>query len=139
MADDVVGIVLVLLEEVGDTREGDLVDILVDLLLGHADTVVADGNGAFVGIEIHTDGEVAQIALEIALLLKGLHLLRGIDSIGNHLTEEDLVIAIKKLLDDWKNVLSRYANITFLHSFYIFTFLLFYLSKHHANTVPNKK
>jgi len=30
------------------------------------------------------------------------------------------VIAIKKFLDDWKNVLSRYANITFLHNLDIF-------------------
>jgi hypothetical protein len=28
------------------------------------------------------------------------------------------VVAIKKLLDDWKDVLSRYANITFLHKLY---------------------
>jgi hypothetical protein len=35
------------------------------------------------------------------------------------------VITIKKLFDDWKDVLSRYANITFLHSFYILLFYLF--------------
>jgi hypothetical protein len=44
------------------------------------------------------------------------------------------VVAIKKLFDDWKDVLSRYANITFLHNLDI---LYYCFAKNHANTVPN--
>jgi hypothetical protein len=45
------------------------------------------------------------------------------------------MITIKKFLDDWKDVLSRYANITFLHNLDILCYCFF--AKNHANTVPN--
>ena len=81
MSDDVVGIVLVLLEEVADTRESDLVDILVDFLLSHTDTVIANGDGALVGIEVHTYCQVTQFFLVFALGSKCFHFLSGIDGI----------------------------------------------------------
>lgn len=43
MSDDGIGLVLILFQEVGDTRESDLVDVFVNLLSRHADTAVADG------------------------------------------------------------------------------------------------
>ena len=46
------------------------------------------------------------------------------------------MVTIKKLLDDWKYVLSRYTDITFLHSC---TFLLFIFANTLANTVPNER
>ena len=123
MADDVVGIVLVLLKEVGDARESDLVDILVDLLLGHADTMVTDGDRAFVGIEVHADCQVAQFFLIFALSGKCLHLLCGIDGIGYHLAEEYLVIAIEKLFDDGEYILGCNPDVTFLHMIFCFDFI----------------
>ena len=58
MTDDIVGIILVFLKEVGYSREGYLVDILVYLLLCHSDTMIADGDGTLVGIEVHTDCKI---------------------------------------------------------------------------------
>ena len=58
MSDDVVGIVLVFLQEVVDTREGNLVNVLVNLFLCHTDTTVADGDSTLVGIELHLYGKV---------------------------------------------------------------------------------
>ena len=116
MADDVVGIVLVLLEEVGDAREGNLVDVFVNLLLGHADTVVADGDGTLVGIEVDAYGQVAQIVLVLTVSSEGLHLLCGVDGVADHLAEEYLMIAVEKLFDDGEDVLSRNPDVTFLHS-----------------------
>ena len=77
MADDGLGLVLVLVEEVGDAGEGNLVDVLVDLLGRHADAAVGDGERAGLLIEDDADGEVAQVAGEVACRGEGLHLLRG--------------------------------------------------------------
>ena len=38
------------------------------------------------------DREVAGIAFEVALLLEGFQLLGGIDGVGHHLAEENLMI-----------------------------------------------
>ena len=78
--------------------------------------MIADGDGAFVSIEIDADGEVAQFTLELALFSQGLHLLCCIDGVGYHLAEENLVIAVEKLFDDGENVLSCNPDVTFLHN-----------------------
>ena len=114
MADDGLGLVLVLVEEVGDAGEGNLVDVLVDLLGRHADAAVGDGERAGLLIEGDADGEVAQVAGEVACRGEGLHLLRGVHGVADHLAKEYLVVGIQKLLDDGEDVLRRYSNITFL-------------------------
>ena len=47
MSDDAVILIiaLILLDELECAREGDLADIAVDFLCGHADTVIGDGQG----------------------------------------------------------------------------------------------
>ena len=124
MSDDIVGIVLVLLQEVVHARECNLIDVFVDFLFGHTDTAVADGDSAFLGIEADTHGKVAQFALELTLLSECLELLSGIDSVRHHFTKENLMIAIEKLFDDGEDVLCSNPNITFLHdsiSYVLFT------------------
>ena len=70
MSDDVGSFGLALGLELGDellrAREGDLVDVLVDLFGVHTDASVADGEGLFLLVDFHLDGEVAQLALELA-------------------------------------------------------------------------
>ncbi len=92
MSNDVVGIVLIFLEEVVDARESNLVDVLVDFLFGHTDTAVRNRNGALVGIQCHMYCQVTQFALELALLSQRLQLLRGINSVRNHLAQENLMV-----------------------------------------------
>ena len=92
MPDDVVGIILVLLQKIVHPREGYLVDVLVYLLIGHADTAVRDGDGALVLVQADVNGQVAQLALELALLGQRLQLLRGVDGIADHLAQEYLVV-----------------------------------------------
>ena len=53
MSNDVVGIVLVLIQEVGNAGEGNLVYVFVNLFLGHSYAVVANSDGALVGIHAH--------------------------------------------------------------------------------------
>ena len=59
VSDDGVGLVLIFVEEVGHTREGDLIDVLVNLLSRHTQTAVTDRDGLVVLIHTHMDGEVA--------------------------------------------------------------------------------
>ena len=115
VADDGVGVVLVFLQEVIGAREGNLVDVLVNLLLGHAHAVVADGDGALLLVEGDADGQVAQLAVEVALQLHGLQLLRGIDGVRHHLAQENLMVGIEELFDDGEDVLCRNPDVTFLH------------------------
>ena len=58
--------VLVLLHEVGHAAESYLVDVLLHLVGGHADATVAHGEGLLLGINFDVDGQVAQLALEVA-------------------------------------------------------------------------
>ena len=81
MTNDIIGIVLVFLQEVVDSRECYLVDILVDFLLGHTDTAVADCKCTLLLVEAYSHGQVAQLALEVALFGKCLHLLRSVNGI----------------------------------------------------------
>ena len=117
MADDGVGGIFIFVQEVGNARESNLVDVFVNFLSGHSNTLVADGKGTLVGIETYTDGQVAQFSFEVALLFQGLQLLCGIDGIADHLAEEYLMIGIEKLFDDGENVLCRNPDVTFLHDY----------------------
>ena len=73
MADDGICIVLVLVEEVGCARECNLVDIFVNLLLGHTDTAVADGYCALA--KRNVNGKVAQFAVKLAFCSQSLQFL----------------------------------------------------------------
>ena len=49
----IVGLILILVDEVGRTGEGDLIDVLLDLLFRHTDTVILEGDGLMLGIDDH--------------------------------------------------------------------------------------
>ena len=119
MSDDVSGFGLALGLELGDellrAREGDLVDVLVDLFGVHADAAVAYGEGLFLLIHLHLDGEVAQFALELARGGEGFQLLRGVHGVADDFAQEDFLIRIEELLDDGENVFCLYSNVTGLH------------------------
>ena len=55
MTDDLVlvGLVLVLLQEILGAGEGDLVDVLLHLVGGHAQAVIGEGDGLRVRIHLH--------------------------------------------------------------------------------------
>ena len=118
MADDAADLVLVLLQELAGGGERDLVDILVDLLLGHADTGVDDFQGLLLLVQFDPDLEVAQFILAVAGGGQGLELLGRIDSVGHQLPEEDLVVGIQELLDDGENVLGGYTDLSFVCHIY---------------------
>ena len=117
--------ILILVKEVVGTTEGYLVDVLVNLLLRHTDTAVADNQ--FFLVNLHLDGKVAQLTFELAARRQGFQLLRGIYSIGNQLAQKNLVIRIKEFLNDRKDVFGLNVQIALHISFLflVFIFLLF--------------
>ena len=114
VSDDGGGIVLVFLQEVGGSAEGNLVDVAVNLFGGHTDTAVADGEGAGFGVNLHFDGEVLCVAHVFAFGGEGLQFLRGVDGVGHNLTQEDFVVAIEEFLDDGEDVLGGDTDVSFL-------------------------
>ena len=105
MADDAAELVLVLLEEFACAREGDLVDVFIDLFRGHADTVVDDFQRLGCLVEFDAHCESAELGLVFACSCERLHLLGSIHCIGYELPEEDFMIRIKELLDHREDVL----------------------------------
>ena len=95
--------------------------------------MVGDGQRASLFVERYAHGEVAELALELAFLCQGLHLLCCVNSVGHHLTEENLVIRIEELFDYGEDVLCSNPDITFLHSAYslfLFFFACCFFCKH---------
>ncbi len=134
MPDDGIGVVLVLVEEIVGPREGYLVDVLVDFFGSHAYAAVAYGERALVDIQAHPYGEVAQLALVVALGCQRLELLRGVYGIRNYFTKEYLVVAVKKLFDDGENVFGCNPDGAFCHIALFFFDSLF--ENLQANIVP---
>ena len=122
MSDDGIGRILVFVEEVGYTREGNLIDVLVNLLFGHTNASVADSQRLSLLVECNSDSHVAQFALEVATIGQRLHLLCGVDGIRYHLAEEYFMITVEKLFDNGEYVLCRNPNVAFLHSYIFFCF-----------------
>ena len=90
MTDD--RLILIFCKELLGTREGNLVDVAVDLVGSHTDTTVADGECLVLLIGADVDRKVAQCALELALRREGFEFLRSIYSVRHQLAQEDFVI-----------------------------------------------
>ncbi len=112
MAYDV--LVLVLLKELAGRGKCDLVDVPVNLLLGHADTIVNDLQRLGLLVKFDTNLEVAQLALEVTVRGDCLHLLRGVNRIRHQFPQEYLVIRIEELFDDREYVLGRHSDLSFV-------------------------
>ena len=125
VSDDGVGIVLVLVEEVVCTTEGNLVDVLFYLVGCHTDTAVAHGNGLCFLVHTHGYFQLAQLALEIAFSCQGLQLLGGIHCIAYNLTDEDFVVAVEKLFDDGENILCCNPNVSLFHRWLSFIWFFY--------------
>ena len=110
MADEVFLYILVFVKEIVGAAECYLVDIFVDFLLRHADSMIADDKFAF--FDLHLYGEVAKLTLKLASRSKGFHFLSGVDGIGNQLAKENFMVGIEKLFDYREDVLGLYIQIT---------------------------
>ena len=78
VTDDGVGIVLVFLQEVIGTGEGNLVDVFVDFFGCHTQTTVTDGDGTVVLVGFYADGQIAQFPFELTGSRQCFQFLSGI-------------------------------------------------------------
>ena len=92
VADYGVGVVLVFVEEVVYAGECNLVDVFVDFLFGHAYAVVAYCQSLVLFVKRYAHGQVAKLSLELAFLCQCLHLLRCVNGVAYHFTQENLVV-----------------------------------------------
>ena len=97
-----------------------MVDVLVHLFGVHADTSIADSEGLFLLVDFHLDGEVAQLAFELARGSEGFQLLRGVHGVADDFAQEDFLVRIQELLDDRENVFCLYSNVTCLLHIVVF-------------------
>ena len=126
MSDDAANLVFVFLQKLAGRREGNLVDIFIDLFLRHTDTPIDNLKGLFLLVQLHVDINRTQLSLEVARSGQGLHFLRCIHRIGHQFTQENLVVGIQELLDHRENVLGGHANLSFVHLCHICVALIFY-------------
>ena len=111
-----VGVLLLeLLHELGGSGEGDLVDVLVDFLLAHADSGIADGQRLGLAVEDDVHLGAVGVAFDFTNPDKGLALLCSVHGVGDELPQENLVVAIQELLDDRKDVFRLYVDLALLH------------------------
>ena len=112
---DGIGIILIFIQEIGHTRERNLIDIFLNLLGRHTNAVITNRDGLCRLIQRDAHRQIAQFAFIIALLGQRFQLLRGIDSVAHQLAQKYLMIRIEELFNHGEDVLSRNPNITFLH------------------------
>ena len=110
VANDGVAFLFVFFEEVFGAGECNLVDIALDLIGVHADSVV--GNGERVGFAVDPDADGGFGPLT-AVTTHRSHapLANGIDTIAHQFAQEHLMAAVNGLFDDRKDVLGVDLNL----------------------------
>lgn len=85
-----------LLEKVGGAALGDGAEVLDHVITAHANAVVANGDGAGLGIVLDLDAQFAVTLVECIVIQRLIaQLVAGIGSVGNHLTQEDLPVGVQ--------------------------------------------
>ena len=92
VSDNLSSVLFILLHEVGNARKGYLVDIFVYFFGSHTNAAVADGERTCLLVQAYVNRKVALFTLEVALKSKCLQLLCGVDSVADHLAQEDFVV-----------------------------------------------
>ena len=115
MPNDGIGIILIFIQEIRHTRERNLIDIFLNLLGRHTNTIIANRDGLCRLIQRDAHRQIAQFAFIIALLGQRFQLLCGINSVAHQLTQKYLMIRIEELFYHGEDILCRNPNITFLH------------------------
>ena len=92
MTDNAADLVLILLKELSSARERDLVDISVNFLGSHTDTVVNDLECFLLLVELDVHRWLSKLSVELSVCSKSLQLLDCIHSICHKLSEEDLMV-----------------------------------------------
>ena len=109
VADDliVVRLILVFIHEGFRTGEGNVVDILLHLIRGHAKSVIGNLNGLALGIQNHVNSCLPALRkLRFSHHFQLLQLCNCIAAIGNQLTIENIMVTVQPFLDNREHVLA---------------------------------
>jgi len=91
------------LDELGGTRASENTEVLHEFVLGHTHTLIADGEGALVLIELDTDIKLGSITLTKSRLIseaKETDLIKSISSVGDQLTHENITVRVERVNED---------------------------------------
>ena len=97
---------------------GDGAQIALELLGGHADTVIRNGDGTGIFIKGNTDGQVALVELDTRILqaLK-VELVDGIARVGDKLAQEDFLIGVDGVDHEVEQFFALGLKLTHVQSF----------------------
>ena len=107
MTDDLIiaGLVLVLLHESFRAGKCDIVDVFLDFVSSHSQTVVSDFDGLLLGVDFNVDpGLIAFRKLIITHHIQLFQLCDGVTAIGDQFPVKDIVVRIQPLLDDREHI-----------------------------------
>ena len=126
VADDLVAACLVFIFSKESFRAGkrDVVDVLLDLVRGHSDTVVRHLDGLVGGADFDVDPRLVIFRQrKRAHHIQLFELCDGIAAVGDQLSVENIVIAVQPFLDNGEHILTVNGQ----RSFFCHNTLLFYL------------
>ena len=98
-------LVLIFLQELCCAGKCDLGNILLHLVSGHTKTIIDKLQRLFLRVDLHLDRRL--IVVRKLVLTHHIQLFQlgdRVASIGNHLTDENIMIRINPFLYNWKNV-----------------------------------
>ena len=102
-----IGLVLILFHEIPDTGKCNLVNVLVNLILGHAQTAIRNLNGLVRWINAYLDPVLHILrSLIFPHQLQLLKLGNGIRTIADKLPVKNIMVRIQPFLDYRENVLA---------------------------------
>ena len=116
MTNNSISIILVTFKEVCSTREGNLIDVLFNLLGRHTNTTVTYSKCFCLGINLNLHSQVTEFTTHLSTRAKSLQLLRSVNGICNYFTKENLMITIQEFLNHGENILRSYSNLSFFHN-----------------------
>ena len=90
-------------QEICCAGEGDLVDVFLDFLVGHTDTVIHDLHDFFVFVQYHMNGKVF-ISGDVVCFPHDHQLFQFgycVTGIGYQFTDENILIGIEPFFDNW--------------------------------------
>ncbi len=72
MTDNGIVVCFIFLKKILSARECDLVDVLIHLFGGHAQSRISNGEGLFLFIDTDPDGQIAHLTFEVTHRSEGL-------------------------------------------------------------------
>ncbi len=114
--------IFIFFKEFLSARKSHLIDILFNFLTRHPDSLVFDGQRFCILINLHLDDWVPVFNLRFTNCCQVFQLRCRIRRVRNQLTQKNLVVAVKKLFNQRKNILHRYINTSCCHIYIIFCF-----------------